>query len=112
MKYEVWQINIAEDRGSRNPESPDYSPKVEASSRAMFDGYDAVDMHYYEHVANIEAENLDDVFRIGNIGPESAIERLAPMHSVSVGDLIKDGKNGMWSVEPIGFKDQMHVVEH
>ena len=30
------------------------------------------------------------MFEVGNIGPEENIERLAPMFSVSVGDVVED----------------------
>jgi len=44
----------------------------------------------YRMVALVDAKTLDDVFNVGNIGPESKIERVEPMHSVSVGDIIQD----------------------
>jgi hypothetical protein len=44
----------------------------------------------YMLVATIDAEDLDQVFTVGNIGPESRINRIAPMRSVSVGDIIQD----------------------
>lgn len=59
----------------------------------------------YEVVAKIDAENLEDVFRISNLGFEEAITRLAPMHSVSVGDIVvtEDGKE--FYVDTFGFKE-------
>ena len=44
----------------------------------------------YRMVALVNAKTLDDVFTVGNIGPESKIERVESMHSVSVGDIIQD----------------------
>ena len=44
----------------------------------------------YRMVALIDGKTLNDVFEIGNIGPETKIERIEPMHSVSVGDIIQD----------------------
>ena len=44
----------------------------------------------YRMVALIDGKTLNDVFEIGNIGPETSIERIEPMHSVSVGDIIQD----------------------
>ena len=44
----------------------------------------------YHMVALVNAKTLDDVFTVGNVGPESKIERVEPMHSVSVGDIIQD----------------------
>ena len=64
---------------------------------------DAWDNGYYTHVANIEAADYDDCFEVGNIGPESSIERLARMSSLSVGDVIV-GEDGTVAVNaPMGF---------
>tara|TARA_E500000318_G_scaffold112020_1_gene133440 strand:+ start:5185 stop:5490 length:306 start_codon:yes stop_codon:yes gene_type:complete len=57
----------------------------------------------YDIVAEIEAADLDEVFRIGNIGPEDKIARIAPMHSVSVGDVIRDNFGRCFVVSSIGF---------
>ena len=58
----------------------------------------------YEEVCAIEAEDLDEVFEIGNIGPEEKIERFGPMHSVSVGDIIRTDKYECYVVKPFGFE--------
>ena len=58
----------------------------------------------YRMVALVDAKTLDDVFTIGNIGPESSIERVEPMHSVSVGDIIQDViDDKTWVVDKYGF---------
>ena len=60
----------------------------------------------YRIVALIDGETLDDVFTIGNIGPESKIERVEPMHSVSVGDIIQDVvDNKTFVVAKYGFEE-------
>jgi hypothetical protein len=58
----------------------------------------------YDHVANITAKDLDDVFAVGNLGPEENIERLDRMHSISVGDCIVDEDGYSWVVAPMGFQ--------
>jgi|SRR6056300_1238781 len=58
----------------------------------------------YKEVAAIEAKDLNEVFEIGNIGPEEKIERLDRMHSISVGDIIRDDHNRCFVVSPVGFK--------
>ena len=58
----------------------------------------------YDEVAVIEANDLDEVFEIGNIGPESKIERLGRMHSISVGDVIRDDRGRCFVVKPLGFE--------
>jgi len=57
----------------------------------------------YEEVCVIEAETLDEVFEIGNIGPEEKIERLNRMHSISVGDVITNEYSECFTVESFGF---------
>lgn len=58
----------------------------------------------YTVVADIEAGNLEEVFAIGNnMGDESKITRYEKMHSVSVGDVIRDGENA-FVVKMFGFE--------
>jgi hypothetical protein len=59
---------------------------------------------YYTLVADIEAASLDDVFQIGNIGPEGYITRYDRMTSVSVGDIIVDREaDEYYMVAKFGF---------
>lgn len=64
---------------------------------------EALEAGYYTHVANIEAEDYNDCFEVGNIGPEKNIERLDRMHSISVGDVIVSEDGTVAVVAPIGF---------
>ena len=57
----------------------------------------------YDIVCEIEAADLDEVFEIGNIGPEEKITRIAPMHSVSVGDVIRTDRGRCFVVSNFGF---------
>ena len=59
----------------------------------------------YVIVAKIEANDLDDVFEIGNIGPEEKITRSNhPMHSISVGDVIYNEQDKTYTiVKGFGF---------
>ena len=58
---------------------------------------------YFTPVCEIDASDLDQVFDIGNIGPESKITRLDSMHSVSVGDIIQNPAGEFYMVENFGF---------
>ena len=58
---------------------------------------------HYEHVANLDAEDLNEAFQIGNIGPEEAYTRFKPMHSVSVGDILVTEDNVVHIVANYGF---------
>lgn len=65
----------------------------------------AFDLGYYTHVSNITADDLNGVFHIGNMGPEENIERLAPMYSVSVADIIEDEAGNKQVVASFGFEE-------
>ena len=65
---------------------------------------DAFSRGYYTHVSNITSTNLEGVFAVGNMGPEECIERLAPMYSVSVGDIVEDPEGVKHVVANFGFK--------
>jgi hypothetical protein len=60
----------------------------------------------YEEVCEIEADSLDEVFEIGNIGPDEKIRRFdfAPMHSISVGDVIMTETYELYVVKGLGFE--------
>ena len=65
----------------------------------------ALELGYYTHVSNIMANDLDQVFEIGNIGPEENIERFHPMYSVSVADVIVDESGKKFVVASLGFEE-------
>ena len=66
----------------------------------------------YDIACYIKAEDCDEVFQIGNIGPEEHIERVSRMHSISVGDVIVDTiYNVAWYVDTFGF-GQLGTVHH
>jgi len=60
---------------------------------------------HYSAVAKIDAASLDQVFEIGNMGPENLIERLDRMASVSVGDVIVDEAGTKFVVSSFGFDE-------
>ena len=96
--FTVYQINLSDDEYKAHRETyldTTFRPTEESILAAR---------DLYKPVANIWAESLGRVFDIGNIGPEKHIERLAPMHSISVGDVIVDENGHAHFVAPIGFK--------
>jgi hypothetical protein len=105
MKFELFQINLT-DADYRLYDMGEDFPKLKAWRDAISLGSckAGLDGDFYEKVAVIDAEDLDDVFEIGNIGPEENITRLAPMHSVSVGDLIATPDGDLFVVKGVGFE--------
>lgn len=59
-------------------------------------------IQFYEVVAEVRTADLEQLFEICNIGPENKIERLARMHSASVGDIVQDGRT-FHMIDPHGF---------
>lgn len=57
----------------------------------------------YVHVADLDADNLNDAFEIGNIGPEEKYTRYARMHSISVGDILVEETGQAHVVASFGF---------
>jgi hypothetical protein len=106
--YTIFQINLTDAQidevNTAKGDYPEfYAKKLRTDcSPTVAAILDAFDM--YKPVAKIEAENLEQVFHIGNAGPEEKIERLDQMHSVSVGDMVFDPRTGIYHyVESFGF---------
>jgi hypothetical protein len=111
MTYKLFQIKLTEAEYNKvNAEGHNSVPKQVAKLDMSFAdniadlASDAFSKGYYTHVSNIEAEGLEDVFEVGNIGPESSIERLAPMHSVSVADVVETPEGVRHVVASVGFE--------
>lgn len=81
---------------------PEYRAYMDCSFRGS-KRYKQEYAEYFKPVCTIEADNLNRVFDIGNIGPEEKITRLLPMHSISVGDIIEDEQGNRVMVDSWGF---------
>lgn len=113
MKYAIYQNSLRDIGDDINrlgwDNAADKYSKVRAHLDCSLLGSERFKPEYfaeYKLVAYIEAEGLEDVFHVGNMGPESAIERHAPMHSLSVGDIVVDPDDGeAFMVNGCGFGD-------
>lgn len=113
MKYAVYQIQLSDAQIDLiNDKGHDAVPAQVAKLKMSMDyngdrigqaAYEAFDAGYYTHVANITADCVSDVYTIGNIGPMKSIERISPMSSISVGDIIVNEEGQMVVVAPVGF---------
>lgn len=99
-KFTVFQINLSDEQYSTYAIREMYLD----TTMSPTDNAIAAARDLYEKVAVIEAKSFDDVFKIGNIGPEQKIERIAPMHSISVGDIILADSGEIAYVDRFGFK--------
>lgn len=98
-KYTVFQINLSDEQYDVNAVREMYLDTIMNPT----DNAIAAARDLYEKVAVIEADSFDGVFQVGNIGPEQNIERLAPMHSLSVGDIILADSGEVVYVASYGF---------
>ena len=114
MKFAIYQIQITNEQIDIINSTGDFGavPAFKAKQDMQMDfsgnrigGFasEAFEAGYYTHVANIEAEDYNEVFEIGNIGPEQNIERLTRMSSISVGDVIVGEDGTLAVVAPMGF---------
>lgn len=113
--YKVYQIQLTDAEVDHvNANGHDSLPKQKIKVDMDFDfrgdkiasmARKAFEVGYYSHVANIQAEDFTQVFQIGNIGPESQIERLGRMSSVSVGNVVEEADGTRWVCAPIGWKE-------
>jgi hypothetical protein len=95
MRYAVYQIQV----------DPLNSASMYAKAEAMVRGdvKPGIAADLYRKVAEIEADDLEHCFDIGNIGPEDRITRIHGMSSISVGDIIEDANGVRCVVAGIGF---------
>jgi len=113
-QFAVYQIQLTAAQRKTVNESGDFDsvPAFAAKTKMSMDfsgnkigglASDAFDAGYYTHVANITAEDYNDCFEVGNIGPDENIERLGLMSSLSVGDVIVAEDGTVAVIAPIGF---------
>ena len=115
MKFSVYQIELTEAQRNTVNETGDFNsvPAMAAKLNMEMDfsgnkigglASDAFDAGYYTHVANIEAEDYNDCFEVGNVGPDDQIERITVrMSSLSVGDVLVADDGTVVVIAPIGF---------
>ena len=64
----------------------------------------ALDQGKYRNAGWVRANDLNEVFRIGNTEPNK-IHKISKFYSISCGDIIVDKEtNKAWLVAPVGFE--------
>ena len=93
MKFQVLQFDVRKHLVDGNFVNKDIERKH--FDRTFYGKVDSKSfISDYNVVCEIEAADLDEVFEIGNIGPEAKITRIDRMHSVSIGDVIREADTG------------------
>ena len=110
MKFLVYQILLSEqiynevNRLDSHAAAARIFPEYKALLDVTMGKYDNSYLKYYTHVCTIDANDLEQVFEVGNIGPEHRIERHSPMHSISVGDLVRNADGVLHLCASMGWK--------
>ena len=113
MKYQLFQIHVTDaevkkinTEGHNSVEKHKMKLDMSFAEDASAIAKSAFEKGYYTHVSNITTDKgLEGVFEVGNIGPEENIERLQPMYSTSVGDIVVDPEGNKHVVASFGFKE-------
>lgn len=91
----VYQIRLS-DSEINAANRGDVTPRIRAYFDRSFDTtFKAENFQYYDHVANVYIDDMEEAFRLMNIweGSDNIVEKLGPCSSMSVGDLLEvDGK--------------------
>lgn len=109
MKYSIYQINFTEleylaINEMRDPRAD--HPKYKAYSNTQMGKFNE-GFGFYEKVAEIEANDLEHVFTISNLGNN---EEAVRMHSLSVGDIVVDSNGIQWGCDRVGFVELEGIV--
>lgn len=101
-------FQIADDYDPAKP-SAEQSPKWHARREAIFGDDIAASWAagYYSHVANVATDDKEEAFEIMNLWTpkcEAKVTRLAPLHSLSVGDVVVDEAGVAHYVDRFGYK--------
>ena len=111
MKFDLYQIQYSEaDRAEINAGKINRKREIRSDMMCDFKGTqiaglasEAFDDNLYTKVSTIIAEDWNDAFEVGNIGPENQIIRHGRMASVSVGDILVDEEGQITVVANVGF---------
>jgi len=110
MIFKIFQIRLNKEEYDQVNLTGHYSVpkqkfKLDLESRKVSSNFVKNGFNYFNHVASITATDLNEVFEIGNIGPDNKILKLDKMHSISVGDVIENESGFRFLVQSFGFKN-------
>lgn len=104
--FKVFQIQLTNSEvDAINTIGWDATPRTQAYADRSFDStFKVENFKFYDHVANVDAADLEDAFHLMNLwDDESKIERLDRCSSMSVGDIIEDADGRLFRCASFGF---------
>lgn len=104
MMIKVYQIQLTDAEADAFNRG-DQTEKTKAYLSRMFDGtFKPEIFQFYDHVANVDVNDMEDAFRLMNLWEdESKIERLGRCSSMSVGDILELEDGTMYRCSSWGF---------
>lgn len=103
----VFQIQLTDEEiALLNREGWGASPRIKAyADRSFDDMFKAENFEMYDHVANVDTDDMEHAFTLMNLWEdESKIERLGPLSSMSVGDILEMEDGSRFRCASFGFK--------
>jgi len=88
----VYQIILTDAEVNIINSDGEYTPRIKAFFDRSFDSkFKAKNFLYYNHVANVNTNDMEEAFRAMNLwdGTEDMVQKLAPCSSMSVGDILE-----------------------
>ena len=111
MKYKVFQIQLTDvevDMVNEGVQVRKHVLKTHMFGKGVVSNANkAMHLGYYDHVMTVDAENLEDVFYIGNFMDDRNLDKVQvhdTFSSVSVGDIIVDENDFAFVVDMFGFE--------
>ena len=104
--FKVYQIELTDALVTEiNADSGSAKSLARFSAVCHGDVVPAMKRHLYKHVANVDADLLEDAFELMNHwGDPTKVERLGQVHSLSVGDVLIDAVGVPHICKPFGWE--------
>lgn len=101
----VYQIQLTNEEVDIINSDGDFTPRIKAFFGRSFDSkFEAENFQYYNHVANVYTNDMDEAFRAMNLWDDAAaVEKFGPCSSMSVGDILEMEDGSKYRCASFGF---------
>ena len=86
----VYQIQLTNEEVDIVNSDGEYTPRLKAFfGRSLDSKFKAENFQYYNHVANVDTNDMEEAFRAMNLWDDAAqVQKFGPCSSMSVGDIL------------------------
>ncbi len=102
----VYQIQLTNEEVDIINTDGEWTPRIKAFFGRNIDSkFEAENFQYYNHVANVATNDMDEAFRAMNLwdGMEDMVEKFGPCSSMSVGDILEMEDGSKYRCASFGF---------